>query len=260
MSQIILSAKSGSDWTENELAALKITISALEPADFFGGPLPLPGVDPILLDNLERPAAQISKDNRLFFRYLEDASSRFPSGPPAESAVDDFAAFLLGMLDYDEPERVVHQRLEIGFVMCGQKVGANPDIVIMDAEDYILLVQQDKRHLSSDTAEPQLIAEAVAAYYANNSRRRAVGLEPVTSKVFAGIVLLGTAPIFYQIPISSELVTAIARAQHPQNPTIVKKLVPPVPHLHKYLRDGMVLLENRRIVFQCLTAFKQFVG
>jgi hypothetical protein len=101
-------------------------------------------LDPILLNNLKRPSAPISKENRLFFRYLEDATSRFPSGPPAESAVDDFAAFLLRMLDYDEPERVVHQRLEIGFMMCGQKVDAKPDVVIMDGDDYILLVQEDK--------------------------------------------------------------------------------------------------------------------
>ncbi|KAJ7790611.1 hypothetical protein B0H14DRAFT_2939062 [Mycena olivaceomarginata] len=260
MSQIILSAKSGSDWTDNELHALNITISALDPTSFFGAPLPAPTVDPILLNNLKRPSAQISKENRLFFRYLEDATSRFPSGPPAESAVDDFAAFLLRMLDYDEPERVVHQRLEIGFMMCGQKVDAKPDVVIMDGDDYILLVQEDKRHLSLDDAEPQLIAEAVAAYYANNRRRTAVGLTPVTSKVFAGIVMFGTAPTFYKIPISSELVTAIGRAQYPPNATIVSKLVPPVPDLYGYLKEGMVPLENRRVVFQCLAAFKQFVG
>lgn len=50
------------------------------------------------------------------------------------------------MLDYDEPERVIHQRLEIGFFMCGQTVKAKPDVVVMDEEDYILLVQEDKVH------------------------------------------------------------------------------------------------------------------
>ncbi|KAJ7709498.1 hypothetical protein B0H17DRAFT_1190703 [Mycena rosella] len=164
------------------------------------------------------------------------------------------------MLDYDEPERVVHQRLDIGFMMCGRKVDATPNMVIIEDEDYILLVQQDKRQLSLDDAEPQLIAEAVAAYYANNRRRVAVGLAPLTSKVFAGIVMFGTGPIFYKIPISSELVTAIDRAQYPPNATVVSKLVPPVPDLYQYLEEGMVPLENRRVVFQCLAAFRQFVA
>jgi hypothetical protein len=49
------------------------------------------------------------------------------------------------MLDYDKPGRVVHQHLEIGFLMCGKRVDAKPDVVVvMDEKDYILLVQEDK--------------------------------------------------------------------------------------------------------------------
>src|SRR5882762_4232220 len=144
MAQIILSAKSGNDWTTNELKALNITMEPQDTVSFFGSALSNPTVDPILLNNLQRPPGAISKDNRLFFWYLEDATRRFPLGPPTESAVDDFATFLLGMLDYDEPERVVHQHLEIGFLMCGKRVDAKPDVAVMDEEDYILLVQEDK--------------------------------------------------------------------------------------------------------------------
>ncbi|KAK7006668.1 hypothetical protein R3P38DRAFT_2728232 [Favolaschia claudopus] len=261
MSRIILSAKSGSDWTDNELHALNITVETLNTDSFFGSSsLPTSTVDPVLLANVKRPSGPLSKSSRLFFRYLEDAAGAFPLGTPAESAVDDFAAFLLSMMDYDEPERIVHQRLEIGFLMCGQSVCAKPDIVVMDGEKYILLVQEDKRHLSADEAEPQLIAEAVAAFAANNRRRKALGLPSIASQVFAGIVMLGTAPTFYKIPISTELATAIGRAQYPTQVTFVSKLVPPVPNLANYISEGMVPLENRRIVFQCLTAFKQFLA
>lgn len=253
MSKIILSAKCGSDWTVNELDALNIRIDTLTPTSFFGAALPAPAVAPILLDNRTRPPGKISKQNRLFFRYLEHATNRLPFGLLTESAVDAFTAFLLGMLDYDEPDRVVHQRLEIGFMMCGKNVDAKPNMVLMDDEDYILLVQE--RH--SLDVEPQLIAGAVAAFYDNNRRCKAVGLTPVTSKVFAGIVMTGTGPTFYKIPISSELVTAIGSAQYPPTATVVSKLIPPVPDLHRYLNDGMVPLENRRVVFQCLAAFKQ---
>jgi len=46
------------------------------------------------------------------------------------------------MRDYDKPERIVYQHLEIGFLMCGERVDAKQDIAAMDEADYILLVQE----------------------------------------------------------------------------------------------------------------------
>lgn len=66
MAQIILSAKSGNDWTINELKDLNITVEPRTPVAFFGSALPDPNVDPILLNNLRRPPGGISKENRLF--------------------------------------------------------------------------------------------------------------------------------------------------------------------------------------------------
>ncbi|KAJ7771647.1 hypothetical protein B0H16DRAFT_190933 [Mycena metata] len=256
----MLSAKSGNDWTRNELSALNIVVQPLEPPAFFGNErLPEPTVDSILLDNLARPDGPMSKEHRLFFRYLEDASHFL------ESSVSDFTAFLLRLLNFDEPESVVHQRLEIRFVMCGQVVNAKPDAVIMDEkEDYILLVQEDK--MSLEEVEPQLIAGAIAAFYENNRRRTANGQSTIASKVFAGIAVSGTGPTLYKIPVSQELLDRISTAQFPpgaEDPAltaiIVSKLVPPVANLDRYTSDGMVPLANRRTVFQCLAAFKQFV-
>lgn len=39
--------------------------------------------------------------------------------------------------------------------------------------------------------EPQLIAEAIAAFYEKNRRRKQIGRSPILSKVFAGITLTG---------------------------------------------------------------------
>ena len=114
-----------------------------------------------------------------------------------------------------------------------------------------------QHYRSSDEAEPQLIAEAIAAFYENNRHRRDLGIRTVPSKVFAGIVMSSTAPTFYKIPVSEELVNAISCAQHPPNQIVVDKLVPPAPHLHSYMSDGMIPLENRHIFIQCLEAFKQ---
>ncbi|KAJ7877296.1 hypothetical protein B0H13DRAFT_1631822 [Mycena leptocephala] len=157
------------------------------------------------------PAGPISKDDRRFVRHLRDVTHRFPVGPATENAVDDFSACLLQILDYDEPDHIVHQRLEIGFFMGGQRVHAKPDVVITDDKDYILLVQEDKRHLSPVEAEPQLIAEAIAAHYENNRRRRVPMLPTMATKVFAGIIMTGTATTFYKIPVSNTLLEAVER-------------------------------------------------
>ena len=144
MANIIRSAKSGSDWTINEVVGFNITVMDDNVVTFFGNPnLPASTVDPIILNNVSLPPGRVAKSTRLFFRYLEDAMERFPPGQPTEAAVDTFAFHLLGLLDYDEPNRAVYKRMEIGFIMCGQRVDAKPDICVMD-DNYLLLVQEDR--------------------------------------------------------------------------------------------------------------------
>jgi len=63
-----------------------------------------------------------------------------------ESLVDDFAAFLLGMFEYDEPEGVIHQRKELSFIMLS--VDAKPDVCVISESEYLLLVQEDNVRLS----------------------------------------------------------------------------------------------------------------
>ncbi|KAF8965959.1 hypothetical protein BDZ97DRAFT_1729627 [Flammula alnicola] len=260
MANIIRSAKSGSDWTTNELRAYNIRIVDKDAATFFGHPnLPAPTVDPIILNNLDTPPGPITRSTRLFFRYLKDTTERFPPGPPTEAAIDDFVSHLLGLLGYDEPDRVIHQRMEIGFIMCGTRVDAKPDICVLDDDGYLLLVQADKHHTSADDPEPQLIAEAIAAFYENNRHRRLVGLPVMQAKVFAGITLMGTAPTFYKIRITDDLLESIMTAQFPLQQTVVHRLLPPVPDIAQYLTNGMRPLGNRRIILQCFEAFKQFL-
>ncbi|KAJ7306836.1 hypothetical protein DFH08DRAFT_793238 [Mycena albidolilacea] len=262
MANIVLSAKPSNQWTFNELAGLNISIEAVAAPSFFGSALPDLQTDPtllahpVLIENLTHPSDAISKDNSLFFRYLRHATRRFTLGPATDSAVNDFTAFLLRMLDYDEPKGLVHQRMELDLMMCGQWVTAKPDVVIMNDQDYILLVQ---RYTRQAEAEPQLIAAAIAAHYENNRRLRTLGLPTVAAKAFAGIIMIGTAPTFYQIPVSEALVEAVGTGQYPPVATVVRKLFPPVHNMRDHLCDGMVPLANRQIILQCLGAFRQFV-
>ena len=66
-----------------------------------------------------------------------------------QSLVIDFAAFLLGMLGYDDDlQRVLRTRREMSFYMCGAKVDAMADVAVLKREgplsQYVLLLQEDK--------------------------------------------------------------------------------------------------------------------
>src|SRR6202167_2821000 len=280
MANLVQSAKSGSSWGMNELIAFNIEVIDVNAQTFFGNAiLPQLTVSPIILDNLEEPAGPLRKADMDFFAYMEDAMI-IPPGE--ESLVDDFAAFVLKMMHYDEGHRVIHLRKEMGFEMCGQHVDAKTDVCVMERSGigakYLLLIQEDKvckpyicvskiclpvtlskRHLSRDDPEPQLIAEAIAALYENNRARKAAGLAKLQSKTFAGITMVGTAPTFYKIPVTDEILISLATSQYPPQVTTVEKLVPPVPFPERLANDGMKPLVNRRIILQCFEAFRQFV-
>ncbi|KAI0293287.1 hypothetical protein B0F90DRAFT_1643190, partial [Multifurca ochricompacta] len=96
--------------------------------------------------------------------------------PAEESAVDDFAVLLLRALGYTPRGRVVRTRKEIPLIICGEARHAKMDVCIIDQNEIWLLDQEDKQHLDSSDPEPQLIAEAIAAFAANNqTRQRTLG-------------------------------------------------------------------------------------
>lgn len=142
MANVIPSAKSGSDWTDNELTAFNIQVNTIDAATFFNtAQLLAPLVPLMILTNEKRPQGFVTKPARLFFQYMKDAVTG------EESLVVDFAAFLLGMFEYDEPDRVIHQQKEVSFVMCGTVVAAKLDVCVMAESQYLLLVQEGKvRH------------------------------------------------------------------------------------------------------------------
>jgi hypothetical protein len=113
--------------------------------------------------------------------------------------------------------------------------------------------------LAAGDPEPQLIADAIAAFDENNRRREQIGLPPISSKVFPAITFTGTAPTFYKIPVTEDLLLGIITAQYPAQETVVRKLIPPVLNISRLLEEGMEPLANRRVVLQCFEAFKQFI-
>ncbi|KAF8319561.1 uncharacterized protein EI90DRAFT_3254488 [Cantharellus anzutake] len=259
MANLLRSAKSGSDWGENELYVFNIGIANEDTYEFFGHPLPDQlDVSPVILSNIDEPP-DATKADIDFFAYLEDAIA---VPPDEESFVDDFASIVLKLMGYDSGRRIIHQQKELSFEMCGQRVSAKTDVCVMEcggAARYLLLVQKDKehdRHLSSVNPEPQLVAEA---FYQNNKGRERIGLATIAHAVIPGITMIGRAPTFFKIPVSEALVKAIVTGQYPAFAMTVQRLVPPVPDRLNYMIQGMKPLENRRVVFQCFQAFKALV-
>ena len=144
MANIIRSAKSGSDWTRNELRAFNIQTVTDDVATFFGNPELLPpSVRQAILVNEHYPIGGLpDKDDRFFFDLMKYAMQIVPG---QESAVDEFMGHLLNLLGYDEPDHIVRQWVERPLFMCGRRVLTKADVcVINGGGDIILLVQEDK--------------------------------------------------------------------------------------------------------------------
>ena len=193
MANLIRNAKSGSDWTHNELKAYNIIVEYQDAATFFGQPLPNPPVHPDLLNYL---SADDQTDDEAFIllRLMELAMVPRPS---QESATADFAAHLLKILGYAPRPRVIRTRNDIPFLICGEYRKAQTDVCILSRDGILinLLVQEDKRHFGIMEPLPRLVAEAIAAFQDNNATRaRVLRQPPIASKVMAGIEMTGTFP------------------------------------------------------------------
>jgi hypothetical protein len=259
MAELIRSAKSGSDWTSNELAAYNILVEYQDAATFFGTPnLPLPATVNPAIFTAAGPDDAVDDGVYELLRTMDLAMS---SAPAEESAVDDFAFLLLRALNYNARGRVLRTRKDIPLVVCGENRHAKTDVCVVDQNEILLLVQEDKRHMDNSDPEPQLIAEAIAAFAANNrTRQHTLNQLPLNSKVMAGITIRGTAPIFYKIKVTTTLVTSVAGGAYPRGTTTVYAHIPNIPRPNRRWSEGMRPLDNRRVILSCYEAFKQFVN
>ena len=138
-----------------------------------------------------------------FFQYLQMTDSE-------ESAGHYFAAYLLEFLDYDCDDRYLCTN------KAGQLAKGKADIALMDDDFHLLgnflklqcclfslIVDKSQRGLSGDRAEPRLIFKAIAVFYMNNLCRSRSALPLWERQVIPGIVMVGTAPTFYRITVTT---------------------------------------------------------
>ncbi|KAJ7806257.1 hypothetical protein B0H14DRAFT_3091411 [Mycena olivaceomarginata] len=234
MADLIRSAKSGSNWTENDLHAYHIRVVYQDAATFFqipGPGLPAPTVQHPAVLTLAGPAAATEPSVYQFLRVMDLAMLPVDA---EESAVNDFAVLLLQGLGYLPVGRVIRTRKDIPLVICGENRHAKTDVCIID-DGGILLVQEDKRHAVAGNPVPQLT----------------FGLPPLPSKVVPGITM--------KVPVSQELVMAVIGGVYPATETIVQAHLPVIPRPADRLNEGMKPQDNRLIIMSCYEAFKQFV-
>jgi hypothetical protein len=138
-----------------------------------------------------------------------------------EAAVDNFAAKLLEKLGYDDDDRIIFIHRALPFLICGVPSFAQTNVCVMNDNEVLLLVQGDKRLLSLKDPEPQVVAEAIAAYALNNKVRvTALNLLPLAAVTLPAITMVGTNPIFYKITVTAQLSTAVQQGTYPATETI----------------------------------------
>lgn len=248
--------KSGNEWTFEDLQAYNITIKEDDFGTFFGQPVPI--LSPSELLQKENASDMDNLENHRVMTYMYLAMDRVPN---EESAVIPFLEILFSALEYETLAKSVILFQQMPFFGCGESRNATADLCIADASEVLLIAQEDKQHMMGDApeVEPQLIAQAIATFQFNNFKRtRILNEAPLTSKVIAGITMLGTSPTFFKIPVTQALASAVELGEYPTEPTVVSMHMPEIPRPSYRVVEGMIPLDNREIIFACFEAFKQF--
>ena len=251
MANIIRTSKSGSNWTENELKAYNIIIKNVEEKTFFGEePNTLPNnIGKEFLDFSFEDEGIEEKDDLLM--YLDMAMKE------QESSVDDFTRELFINIGYKTKSRIIKVRKSLNFLICANETYAQTDVCILRKKgELLLLMQEDKRLTNFKDPEPQVIAEAIAAFQENNRIRHEDGLKKLDLMTIPCITMIGTYPTFYLISVSKELSNCIMTGQYPKTKTIILKFI---PSISRRSSDGMKPKKDRWKILQCFEAFKKFV-
>ncbi|KAF9471085.1 hypothetical protein BDN70DRAFT_605389 [Pholiota conissans] len=187
----------------------------------------------------------------------------------------DLVRLLFDMLEYNRPIRAVHTSsgMKVELAVCGKTTHARVDMTIAQMapgmqvdELLVLLLQEDKRNREweaerdGDDAEACLIASAIGAFQKYNRKREKLGYALLEHRLFPGIVILGSSPVFYKIDVTRELAEAVKRGVCPSTTTVVERHVPAVPRPEKRDEEGMKPLDNRRIMLGCYQAMKKFIS
>ncbi|KAJ3220932.1 hypothetical protein HK099_003891 [Clydaea vesicula] len=251
--------KSSSEWTNDDIENLNIKTEHIKSFnDFFNMSPPVSFSNPDINKLLEINILDIVSEPNSFIRdknmswkiktFIKDLVAVTRVHRNEESAVDDMAKTLLALFEYDDNGLTIRSRPIIKLNMAGTLTQANPDICIEETDTCIkLLVQEDKsanttynNSIRSRQAEPQLIAEAIAAYQSNCEIRKTLGEEDKIEEC-------------QEVPG----ITLIEDGYIPAEKTIVRKYI--IPGMPIDRENIMLSSRHIKIIAQCYEAFKRFI-
>ncbi|GJJ08074.1 hypothetical protein Clacol_002281 [Clathrus columnatus] len=269
MADFLNFAKDLNYWTGFGLPRFNVQTVYQDVQSFFGTDpknLPVPaGVSPVIWNNVHEPTGvPISKTDSKFFGYLRDTRHTI-NGTAVTSALNDFVVFLLGLLDYDAGQRIIHTQRELSFHVRDSKVDVKVDVAVLKRtrgiSEYVLVVVEEKS-MEDDLAQGSLIAAAIAAFCQNNLSRKEAGLPSLESQTILGITMSpSTVPTLYKIPVTKKFLHQfLEEGKCPEEIMLVQRLTPPVcDNIPCYFSEGMNVLANRWIILKRLNAFKKFL-
>lgn len=255
MANLIRSSKSGSKWTTHDLEAYNIRVSSQSPANFYGQPLPpvesLSSLDPNLLSGTLHTQG-VSEETYRVLEYLDLAARRNSS---QESAIDDVAKEILRALGYENHGLVLRSRYDLPLVVSGvRNRSAKTNVCLIHSSSTTLLViQENKTIISHSNPEPQVIAEAIATFQFNNRIRAQCDKSACDSMIIPCIMMIGTRPTFYLVPVTKALSEAVATGQYPLSSTVVKECI---VESNSSPGGGMETPEFRKVALQHFAAFR----
>ena len=248
----------GRKWTQDDVLAYNIKVVYQDLTTFFGVTyLPPPDVADEAITAQDYAAAANDLWTCTMLDYMEHISD--PDRVPLSSREYETIDFIMPLFKVIRYVDVINKR----FLMSRRDLrnlgsqGRPPvlDVCLGPRDDSgpIILVVKVHRHTRGFDPEPRLISDTIAAFHNDNMRR--VGTNPLASKVMPGIVMDGSMPTFYKIPVTPELVRAVESGERPEQETVVYAHLPQVPRPE----EGMKPLDNRYIILSCFEAFKQFL-
>ena len=114
-----------------------------------------------------------------------------------ETALGDFARELLHICGFEERGRVLRSRYTIPLSICGESnTVAQTDVCLLDRQYDLTRSIRGQDDFYSSNPEPQIIAEAIAAYQYNNDRRARMGLPVLNTMTIPCITMVGTRQPF----------------------------------------------------------------
>ena len=257
-SRRIRPSKMGRKWTQDDVHAYNITVVYEDLETFFGvTDLPSPDVEIGALTAQDAASATGYPATSHMLLQMEDVVD--PDVDPIHRR-SDTVGFVLELLRVIRYADARNKRFTIMWpkLQYLASQGAHPelDICIWDDSKTILLVVKVDRRKRGFDPEARIVSDAIGAFHNDNIMRlKRFGTKPLDSKVMHGIVMDGTMPTFYKIPITAELVRAVEAGEQPEQETVVHAYRPEVPRPE----EGMKPLDNRYIILSCLASFRQFL-